>query len=36
MTANTFRSIEEIHASPDRDPVTLRALYQKYDCELVE
>jgi mannose-6-phosphate isomerase-like protein (cupin superfamily) len=36
MTPNTFRLIEEIHASSDRDPATLRALYQKYDCEVVE
>ncbi|MGH3034751.1 MAG: cupin domain-containing protein [Gaiellaceae bacterium] len=36
MTPNTFRLIEEIHALPDRDPATLRALFQKYDCEIVE
>lgn len=35
MTANTFRLIEEIHASSDRDPATLRALYEKYECEIV-
>jgi mannose-6-phosphate isomerase-like protein (cupin superfamily) len=36
MTPNTFRLIEEIHASRDRDQATLRALYAKYDCEIVE
>jgi mannose-6-phosphate isomerase-like protein (cupin superfamily) len=34
MMPNTFRLIEEIHASSDRDPATLRALYEKYDCEI--
>jgi mannose-6-phosphate isomerase-like protein (cupin superfamily) len=36
MTPNTFRLIEEIHASSDRGPATMRALYQQYDCEIVE
>jgi mannose-6-phosphate isomerase-like protein (cupin superfamily) len=36
MTPNTFRLIEEIHASSDRDPATIRALYRRYDCEIVE
>jgi mannose-6-phosphate isomerase-like protein (cupin superfamily) len=36
MTPNTFRLIQEIHASSDRDPASLRALYERYDCEIVE
>jgi hypothetical protein len=31
MTPHTFRLIEELHASTDRDPATFRALYQRYD-----
>jgi mannose-6-phosphate isomerase-like protein (cupin superfamily) len=36
MTPNTFRLIEEIHTLSVRDPATLRALFQKYHCEIVE
>jgi mannose-6-phosphate isomerase-like protein (cupin superfamily) len=36
MTPNTFRLVEEIHAVPGRDPATLRTLFRKYDCEIVE
>lgn len=36
MTPNTFRLVEEIHATADRSPETMRAIFEKYDCELVE
>jgi mannose-6-phosphate isomerase-like protein (cupin superfamily) len=35
MTTNTFRLIQEVHATIDRNPVVLRALFQKYDSELL-
>lgn len=35
MTPNTLRLIEEIHATADRDPAAMRALFRKYDCELL-
>ena len=36
MTSNIYRMIQEIHAMADRNPVTLRALFKKYDSELLE
>ena len=35
MTANTFRLIQEIHATVDRTPTMLRALFRKYNSELL-
>jgi len=35
MTANIYRLIQEIHAMPDRNPAALRAMFQKYDSELL-
>jgi mannose-6-phosphate isomerase-like protein (cupin superfamily) len=35
MTTNTFRLIQEIHATIDRSPTVLRALFEKYDSELL-
>jgi mannose-6-phosphate isomerase-like protein (cupin superfamily) len=35
MTTNTFRLIQEIHAAVDRNPAVLRALFLKYDSELL-
>jgi mannose-6-phosphate isomerase-like protein (cupin superfamily) len=35
MTANTFRLIQEIHATVDRTPTVLRALFRKYNSELL-
>ena len=36
MTSNIFRMIQEIHAMPDRNPDALRALFNKYDSELLD
>jgi len=36
MTSNTFRMIQEIHSIEDRNPAALRALFAKYDSELVD
>jgi mannose-6-phosphate isomerase-like protein (cupin superfamily) len=35
MTSNTFRMIQEIHTMVDRNPEVLRALFGKYDSELL-
>jgi mannose-6-phosphate isomerase-like protein (cupin superfamily) len=35
MTSNIYRLIQEIHKMPDRNPVALRAVFQKYDSELI-
>jgi mannose-6-phosphate isomerase-like protein (cupin superfamily) len=35
MTSNIYRLIQEIHAMPDRNPAALRAVFQKYDSELL-
>jgi mannose-6-phosphate isomerase-like protein (cupin superfamily) len=35
MTSNTFRMIQEIHTMVDRNPEVLRALFRKYDSELL-
>jgi mannose-6-phosphate isomerase-like protein (cupin superfamily) len=36
MTPNTFRLIEEIHNLSGRDRESVRSLYRKYNCEIVE
>ncbi|HWB82533.1 MAG TPA: cupin domain-containing protein [Bryobacteraceae bacterium] len=35
MTSNIFSLIREIHATEDRSPPKLRALFEKYDSELL-
>jgi len=35
MTANIYRLIQEIHKMQDRSPASLRAVFQKYDSELL-
>src|SRR5215469_13894857 len=35
MTTNIYRLIQEIHSAPDRSPATLRAIFEKYDSELL-
>ena len=36
MTSNILRLIQEIHAMPDRNPAALRAVFKKYDSELLD
>jgi len=36
MSSNIFRLIQEIHAMPERTPSTLRAVFGKYDSELLD
>jgi mannose-6-phosphate isomerase-like protein (cupin superfamily) len=36
MTSNIYRLIQEIHKMPDRSPAALRAVFQKYDSELID
>jgi mannose-6-phosphate isomerase-like protein (cupin superfamily) len=36
MTSNIYRLIQEIHKMPDRNPAALRAVFQKYDSELID
>jgi mannose-6-phosphate isomerase-like protein (cupin superfamily) len=36
MSSNIFRLIQEIHALPERTPSTLRAVFAKYDSELLD
>jgi mannose-6-phosphate isomerase-like protein (cupin superfamily) len=36
MTANIYRMIQEIHAMPERTPAALRAVFAKYDSELLD
>jgi mannose-6-phosphate isomerase-like protein (cupin superfamily) len=36
MTPNIYRLIQEIHATPDRTPATLRAIFEKHDSELLK
>jgi len=36
MPSNIFRLIQEIHAMSDRNPPALRALFKKYDSELLD
>jgi oxalate decarboxylase/phosphoglucose isomerase-like protein (cupin superfamily) len=35
MTSNIFRLIQEIHTLTDRSPAALRALFAKYDSEIL-
>jgi len=35
MTTNIYRLIQEIHTIADRTPAALRAVFQKYDSELL-
>jgi mannose-6-phosphate isomerase-like protein (cupin superfamily) len=35
MTANIYRLIQEIHATKERTPSALRALFEKHDSELL-
>jgi mannose-6-phosphate isomerase-like protein (cupin superfamily) len=35
MTPNTFSLVQEFHATTDRDPERMRALFERYDCELL-
>jgi mannose-6-phosphate isomerase-like protein (cupin superfamily) len=36
MTSNIYRLIQEIHAMTERTPATLRAVFVKYDSELLD
>jgi mannose-6-phosphate isomerase-like protein (cupin superfamily) len=36
MTANIHRLIQEIHNMPSRTPATLRAVFEKYNSELLD
>jgi mannose-6-phosphate isomerase-like protein (cupin superfamily) len=36
MTSNIYRLIQEIHKMPDRNPAALRAVFQKYDSEILD
>jgi uncharacterized cupin superfamily protein len=36
MTANIYRVIQDIHGMPDRSPAPLRAMFKKYDSELLD
>jgi len=36
MTSNIYRLIQEIHAMPDRTAPLLRAVFKKYDSELLD
>ena len=36
MTSNIFRLIQEIHAMHERTPTALRAVFAKYDSELLD
>jgi mannose-6-phosphate isomerase-like protein (cupin superfamily) len=36
MTSNIYRLIQEIHKMPDRNPTALRAVFRKYDSELID
>ena len=35
MSGNIYRMIQEIHAMPERTPALLRAVFQKYNSELL-
>jgi mannose-6-phosphate isomerase-like protein (cupin superfamily) len=35
MTSNIYRLIQEIHTMPDRSPAALRAVFAKYNSELL-
>ncbi len=36
MTANIYRLIQEIHGMKERTPAALRAVFAKYDSELLD
>jgi mannose-6-phosphate isomerase-like protein (cupin superfamily) len=36
MSANIYRLIQEIHAMPERTPSALRAMFARYDSELLD
>lgn len=36
MTGRIYRLIQEIHATKDRSPAAMKALFEKYDSELVD
>jgi mannose-6-phosphate isomerase-like protein (cupin superfamily) len=36
MTSNIYRLIQEIHRMAERNPATLRAVFEKYDSELLD
>lgn len=36
MTGNIYRLIQEIHATTDRNPAAMKAIFEKYDSELVD
>ncbi len=36
MTSNIYRLIGEIHSLPDRNPSSLRAVFEKYDSQLLD
>jgi mannose-6-phosphate isomerase-like protein (cupin superfamily) len=36
MTSNIYRLIQEIHKMADRNPAALRAVFEKYDSELID
>jgi hypothetical protein len=36
MTSNIYRLIQEIHAMAERSPSALRAVFTKYDSELLD
>jgi hypothetical protein len=36
MTANIYRLIQEIHGMKERTPAELRAVFAKYDSELID
>lgn len=36
MTANIYRLIQEIHGMNERTPAALRAVFTRYDSELLE
>jgi mannose-6-phosphate isomerase-like protein (cupin superfamily) len=36
MTSSIYRLIQEIHKMPDRNPTALRAMFNKYNSDLVE
>ena len=36
MTSNIYRLIQEIHVMAERSPAALRAVFNKYDSELLD
>jgi mannose-6-phosphate isomerase-like protein (cupin superfamily) len=36
MSPNTARLIEELHALPDRDAASVRAVFHRHDCEILD